>query len=307
VLKMYHSGEAEGGSADFWEKAWSDGAFEEALRFCDVDPLGPLLRRHAGPRSRVLEGGCGRGQYVAYYSARGAQVVGLDFARDALAELRRRRPGLMLCAGDVGRLPFREGSFDVYYSGGVVEHFEAGPEPALHEARRVLRDEGVLLVSVPYLSPVRRILSIVRRRDRRRVSTPRVDEGSGRGSFYQYAFTRREFETILAACGFRTCSVQEYAILWGLSEVPGVSALVGLAVRTRTPAPAAPGGPVSPPTLSPEPSAAPSATSLLKRLVVSEDDRVPFLGRAVRLLRWACANMIMFECVPESPTAPARE
>src|SRR5215510_10812203 len=119
MLKMYQSGAHDGSSAEFWEEAWDDGGFEEALRFCEVDPLRKLFERYAQPGSTMLEGGCGRGQYVAYYSARGIDVTGLDFASDALIRLRRVKQNLRLCAGDVSKLPFGESSFDVYYSGGV--------------------------------------------------------------------------------------------------------------------------------------------------------------------------------------------
>jgi SAM-dependent methyltransferase len=297
MLKMYHVESAEGGSAAFWEKAWSDGAFEEALRFCEVDPLGPLLRRYARPGSRVLEGGCGRGQYVAYYTRRGAQVVGLDFARDALADLHARDPDLRLCAGDVGALPFRAATFDVYYSGGVVEHFEQGPEASLHEARRVLRPDGALLVSVPYLSPMRRLLSRFKRKDRRRLPAPAVDPPGPR-TFYQYAFTRREFERILGRCGFRVEAVQGYAIVWGLSEMPGAASLLRLVNRSRharAGAAAAAGEPAAVAT------PAPARVSWFKRLLVSEDERLPVVGRVIPFLRWSCANMIMFVCVPAGP------
>jgi SAM-dependent methyltransferase len=251
----------------------------------------------------VLEGGCGRGQYVAYYSARGARMVGLDFARDALSELRQRDAGLLLCAGDVGALPFRSASFDVYYSGGVVEHFESGPHAALREARRVLRDDGVLLASVPYLSPVRRLLAPFKRGDRRFVSAPAVDTDHRRGTFYQYAFTRQEFTRVLGECGFRVTAVQEYAVLWGLGEVPGLGALLSLASRSRPPVQPAAGTEAVRP--APLPPAATRRSHWLKRLVVSEDDRVPVLGRMVPLLRWASANMIMFVCVLDASRPPA--
>src|SRR5438445_1830908 len=104
---MYHADAEMGGSAIFWEHAWSDDSYNDALRFCEIDPLGPVLQRYAKSGCRMLEGGCGRGQYVVYYRARGCRVVGLDFARDALARLRVRQPNLPLCVGDVSALPFQ--------------------------------------------------------------------------------------------------------------------------------------------------------------------------------------------------------
>ena len=156
MLKMYTTASSVGDTPAYWEENWAGGSLEEAVRFCEVDPLRPLLERHVPLESVVLEGGCGLGQYVVYYSDRGRKVVGLDFSRGTLAGLRRHRPDVRLCAGNVVRLPFRAGCFDAYFSGGVVEHFEDGPDTALREAWRVLRSGGVFLVSVPYCSPLRR-------------------------------------------------------------------------------------------------------------------------------------------------------
>src|SRR5947207_14256799 len=143
MLKMYSSHTTQiGGSPEFWEENWADQVSEPQLRFCAADPLKPLFERYTHSGAVMLEGGCGMGQYVFYYAARGVRVVGLDFAGRTLACVHARYPNLTLCAGDVSALPFRDNSFDTYYSGGVVEHFEAGAEKALYEARRVLRPGG---------------------------------------------------------------------------------------------------------------------------------------------------------------------
>jgi hypothetical protein len=42
----------------------------------------------------------------------------------------------------------------------------------------------------------------------------------------------------------------------------------------------------------------------MKRLAVAEDDTVPLLGLAVRALRYACANMMMYVCVREDHSEP---
>jgi SAM-dependent methyltransferase len=300
MLKMYHptaSDERAGGSPEYWEATWADGALAEALRFCEVDPLRPLFEEFLVPGALVLEGGCGRGQYVAYYAGRGVRMVGLDFATTTLSRLRRSHPDLRLCGGDVGRLPFRSGAFRAYYSGGVVEHFEGGPLDALREARRVLADEGVLLVSVPYQSPLRR-LGVLGGHDRRRVAAVGQDGTGEERRFFQYAFSRAEFSALLRQAGFVVARTQGYAILFGLMELPFVGRAIEAAQRRRerrgvaTPCPAdtdaVPARPASPPPLP----------RLLKRLLVSEDASVPVLGASVRLLRWAAANMMMYVCTP---------
>ena len=115
MLKIYHRHAESGASAAYWESFGSEGSLADRLRFCDVDPLRPLFERHLKPGARMLEGGCGRGQYVAYYTARGAKVVGLDFAREWLEKIHAEAPALSLCAGDVGGLPFQDRAFDLYY------------------------------------------------------------------------------------------------------------------------------------------------------------------------------------------------
>jgi ubiquinone/menaquinone biosynthesis C-methylase UbiE len=296
MLKMYQPHTHAGGTPEMWEENWGDSesAFDEALRYCELDPLRHLFEQYARTGTMMLEGGCGRGQYVTYYSSKGVNVIGMDFACNTLKMLRGRQESLLLCAGDVAALPYRDGVFDVYYSGGVVEHFEAGPGRALDEARRVLRPGGVLLISVPYLSPLRRVLTYFNRTVWRRVAHEEQEPATGPGwQFFQYIYSPREFETWLRKAGFKVVKKQGYAILWGLSEIRVFERLLSSISNSRKQS----SGPAieNQPTVAPSRGRAPHL-SLAKRLLMNEDDTIPVAGHGVRVLRWACANMMMYVC-----------
>lgn len=292
---MYSDQAHAGSTPDFWEENWDASVFEESVRFCPIDPLRPLFEKYSQAGSLMLEGGCGLGHYLAYYAARGRRVIGLDFAQRALQNLHKRQSYLDLCAGDVSRLPFADETFDLYYSGGVVEHFESGADESLREARRVMKQDATLLISVPYYSPLRQLMSPFKRSEWRPVDNSQIDIGQDRvdKKFFQYAYTRSEFATILARAGLRVVKTQGYAVVWGLQEIPLLNRPWRSEFRPNKSENASKeSGVVNIDSLIREPK-----VSLIKRLVVSEDASVPVLGLGVTFLRWAAANMMMYVCV----------
>jgi SAM-dependent methyltransferase len=99
----------------------------------------------------VLDAGCGSGWGTALLAEAGAtSVVGLDVDEQALEGARRRtaEAGVELQSGDLAALPFDDASFDLVVCFETIEHL-ARPDAALEELRRVLRPDGVLLITAP--------------------------------------------------------------------------------------------------------------------------------------------------------------
>ena len=291
MLKMFQKHIHRGSSVELWEENWRSVKLNLGLQFCRIDPLRPLFTKYAKSGSLMLEGGCGVGQYVTFYAHKGVKVVGIDFAQKALKRLNSEVSGLMLCAGNVAALPFQDESFDVYYSGGVVEHFESGADDSLLEAYRVLKKDGVLLISVPYFSPLRRMLLPFKKDVWRSVDKSETEINTENGlKFFQYAYRPGEFSKKLEEAGFEIVKKQGFAVLWGLSEINLKGGKSEIETSPNKSEPIAENVDLS--IINQEVSA-----GLLKRLVVSEDDTIPILGLGVKFMRWFSANMMMYVCV----------
>ncbi len=99
----------------------------------------------------VLDAGCGAGQGAAYLAQNGAlYVVGIDISPEAIAYARALFPmdNLSFVVMDALRLGFSDCTFDVVTSIEVIEHLPK-PEQYISEIRRVLKDQGVLVLSTP--------------------------------------------------------------------------------------------------------------------------------------------------------------
>jgi SAM-dependent methyltransferase len=101
----------------------------------------------AGDR-RVLDAACGEGYGTAMMANAGAKLaVGIDIDEKAV-EHARGQYGLEFRQGDVAALPFEDSSFDLVVSFETIEHVREG-ERVISEFRRVLTDDGLLVISTP--------------------------------------------------------------------------------------------------------------------------------------------------------------
>lgn len=109
-----------------------------------------LWDRFLGQPYSLLDIGCGRGFYFPLYHSLGAQIVGVERDAEPLstARLQAERFGAVVQDVSADHLPFPDESFDAVVMSELLEHLPM-PIAALKEARRVLRPEGLLLITVP--------------------------------------------------------------------------------------------------------------------------------------------------------------
>jgi ubiquinone/menaquinone biosynthesis C-methylase UbiE len=95
----------------------------------------------------VLDVGCGTGWFSRRAHERGALVTSLDVGI-ALLRQTLNKVQVVPTIGDALYLPFNDESFDIVVSSEVIEH-TAGPGCAVIEMGRVLRPNGVLVLTCP--------------------------------------------------------------------------------------------------------------------------------------------------------------
>jgi SAM-dependent methyltransferase len=139
---------------DFWSQKWDQRSLpsnltdkiEQREEFKCMQPFLASLP----PGSRLLDGGCGLGEWTLYFAARGYQITGMDLSQATIQKLKEHFSDTAFITGDIRRTDFAEASLDAYFSWGVFEHFEAGLGAPLAEARRIIKPGGYLLISVPF-------------------------------------------------------------------------------------------------------------------------------------------------------------
>jgi SAM-dependent methyltransferase len=104
-------------------------------------------------KGRILDAGCGSGKYSLPLKMRGFDVVGMDASLAALRMLsessKSRDIEIDILAGNIFQLPFTDGSFDIVWCYGVLQHLLSKErESAIGEFRRILRTEGLLFIEV---------------------------------------------------------------------------------------------------------------------------------------------------------------
>lgn len=101
-----------------------------------------------GKKTIDLGSGAGHGTYSL--SKLAENILGVDTSEEAMAYAARcyDAANLRYEAGDVTNLPYQDKSFDAAVSFEIIEHLER-PEALVEEALRLLKEDGVFVISIP--------------------------------------------------------------------------------------------------------------------------------------------------------------
>lgn len=108
------------------------------------------------PSTRILEVGCGTGNYVAAIAtATSARCSGLEPSAGMLEIARQKAASVSWIRGSAESLPFPDGSFDLVYSVDVIHHVQ-DRAAFFREAFRVLAAGGLLVTATDTEETIRK-------------------------------------------------------------------------------------------------------------------------------------------------------
>ena len=123
-----------GGWADLWAR-FAEPAWREVAAAAGV-----------GPGTRVLDVGCGSGDFLAQAGRLGAATAGVDPAAGMVAVARERAPGADIRHAGAEELPWPDGAFDLVTAFNALQ-FAADTADALAELARVTAPGGHVAVA----------------------------------------------------------------------------------------------------------------------------------------------------------------
>ncbi len=100
----------------------------------------------------VLDAACGEGYGSNLISEKAKQVYGMDLDEETVqaAQLKYGNEKINYVVGSVSKLPFEDHTFDVIISYETIEHVDENIQQLfLEEITRVLKPEGILIMSTP--------------------------------------------------------------------------------------------------------------------------------------------------------------
>ncbi len=166
------------------------------------------------PPARILDVGCFNGYLSCLFSTLGYQVTGTDAEDLADRASIFARHGIEFFLSNLNELEslshLRDQSFDVVLMGEIIEHILNHPLGLIQEAARVLKPEGLLIVTTPNPSTLMNASRLLRDGytlwgTRAFITRPKIQQGHiiDIGDVHYREYTKGEILFMLEEAGFK--------------------------------------------------------------------------------------------------------
>lgn len=198
--------------SNYWDTLWLKHEIQKTIYYVNRLVTG-ATQKHLQKGAYILEGGCGLGNNVMALTKNGYRCTGVDYAQKSVKLLNEFFPHLEIEYGDLRDLKYDSECFDGYWSVGVIEHYFNGYEDIADEMYRVLKPNGILFLTFPYMSPLRKWKSRLK-------LYPPVDNNtqSQPADFYQFALDHHRVVEFFSNRGFQLMETRPFSSYKGILE-----------------------------------------------------------------------------------------
>lgn len=153
--------------------------------------------------AKILDVGCGLGNYTALFAQNGNKVTGLDIQDN---RVKTYTPFYKFDLYKGKNFPYKDNTFDYVINFDVIEHIPHDRE-FVQEMKRVLKKGGQVIVATPNKNRVASILlKLIGKGD----VFPKVmqEKGIGGKSIHEREYTKSELTRLFAKAGFKKITVE---------------------------------------------------------------------------------------------------
>lgn len=135
----------------YTEDYWKDGEKNDLMKrlfekFTCLEKIYTLTNYKSG--GRILDLGCGTGNFLNHLRERGWSCFGVDISHSACCKARILDSDLKICDKRLVDCNFPDSFFDVIISNHSFNYL-MNPNSELYEIRRILKDQGILTLYMP--------------------------------------------------------------------------------------------------------------------------------------------------------------
>lgn len=171
-----------------------------------------FIKKEISEGDNVLDLGCGNGRLYEFLKDKKIDYTGVD-SSEGLLKLAREKYGetAKFVKGDALNLPFADESFDKIVSIAVLHHIPSkeSRKKFLSEARRVLKKDGLLIISVWNMRQRKYAPLLIKNAFLKLIGLSALDFGDAylgwnkeKNVRFLHAFGKREFKKLLEESGF---------------------------------------------------------------------------------------------------------
>jgi len=129
-------------------KKYYDGAFSKKLRIRETSEFEEVIKEIQWKGKKVLDVGCGTGEFAFLISKKHANVIGIDYSTEAIktAKKKYKHPNLIYEKIDASK--HISGNYDIIVSIGTLEHMD-NPFNLLKKLKKHLTSNGKIIITSP--------------------------------------------------------------------------------------------------------------------------------------------------------------